>query len=41
MKPLEITFVSNSRWQNPKELPNRSTINGGMAKTAKRYVACD
>ncbi len=28
----------NSTWQNCKERPNRSTNNGDMTETAKRYV---
>ena len=30
MKPSEMSFKSNSRLQNRKEYPNRSTNNGDM-----------
>ncbi len=35
-KPTEMTFSSNSRWQNR---PNRSTNNGDMAERAKRPMS--
>ena len=41
MKPPEMAFLSNSRWQNRKEHSNRSTNNGDLAETAKRYVVCE
>ncbi len=28
-------------WQNSQERPNRSTNNGDLAETAKRYVICE
>ena len=36
MKPSEMDSSSNSRWQNRKERPNRSTNNGYMAERAER-----
>ena len=36
MKPSEIASLSNSRKQNRKERPNRSTNNGDMDEKAKR-----
>ncbi len=40
MKPSEMAFLSNSRFQNrPKESPNGSTNNGDMAEKAKRPVS--
>ena len=38
IKPSEMAFLSNSRWQNRKERPNRSTNNGDMDEKAKRLV---
>ena len=38
MAPSEIAFLSNSRWQNRKERPNRSTNSGHMVEIAKRPV---
>ncbi len=40
MKPSEMASLSNPRWKNRKERPNRTTNNGDMAVTAKRYVIC-
>ena len=34
MKQSEMAFLSNSRWQNRKERPNRSTNNGYIAEAA-------
>ena len=36
MKPSEKAFLLNSRGQNKKQRPNRSTKNGDMAERAKR-----
>ncbi len=36
-----MAFLSNYRWQNRKERPNRSTNNGDMADTAKCDVFCE
>ena len=33
MKPWKMAFLSNSRWQNRKERPNRSTNSGYMIPT--------
>ncbi len=41
MKPSKMASVSNSRWKNVKERPNRLTNNGDMAETSERYVVCD
>ena len=38
-KNSEMSFSSNSRWQNSKERPNRTTNNGDMAETAKRPMS--
>ncbi len=38
MKLPKIAFLSNSRWQNRKERPNRSTNNRDMTKIAKHPV---
>ncbi len=38
LKQSEMTFISNSRKQNNKECPNRSTNNGNMVQRLKRYV---
>ncbi len=37
----EMAFLSNSRCQKRTKRSNRSTINGNMAETAKRSVACE
>ena len=34
-----MASLSNSRWQNRRERPNRTTNNGDMAKPAKRPVS--
>ena len=34
LQPSETASSSNSRWQNLKERPNRSTHNGDMAERA-------
>ncbi len=34
MKTSEMTFISNSWWQNRKERSNRSTNNGDMEEKA-------
>ena len=36
MKPSEMASLSNSRCQNRKERPNRSTNNGDVDEKAKR-----
>ena len=41
MKPSEMAFLSNSRWQNSKERPNRSTNNGHMVVKAKCDVVSE
>ena len=41
MKASEMASLSNFRWQNCKERLNRSTNNGDVADTAKRYVVCE
>ncbi len=35
-----MASVSNSRWQNCKERPNRPANNGDIVEIAKRYVVC-
>ena len=35
---IEILCLSNSRWQNRKERPNRSINNRDMAERTIRYV---
>ncbi len=37
MKPQEMAFSSNSKWQNRKERPNQSTNKGDMAERSKRF----
>ena len=39
MKPLEMAYLSNSRWQNLKERSNRFQNNGDMAERAKRPMS--
>ena len=39
MKTFEMASLSNYRWQNRKEYPNRSTNNGDMDEKAKRLVS--
>ncbi len=39
IKLSAITSLSNTRWQNRKELPNRFSNNGDMAERAKRPVS--
>ncbi len=39
MKPSEMASSSNSRWQNDKQCPNRSSNNGDMTERAKRPVS--
>ena len=41
MKPSEMASLSNSKWQNRKERPNRFTIIGDMSETAKDNVVCE
>ena len=38
MKPSEMAFLSNSRWQNSIERPNLSTDNGDMVDKGKSDV---
>ncbi len=38
MKPSEMASLSNSRWQNCKERPKRSTNNEDMVETAENPV---
>ena len=39
MKPSEMAFSSNSKWQTRNERKNRSTNKGDMAKGDKRPVS--
>ena len=39
MQQSEITSLSDSRCQNLKERPNRSTNNGDLVDEAKRYLS--
>ncbi len=36
-----MASLSNSRWQNRKERPNRSTNNEYMIQRPKRSVVCE
>ncbi len=36
MKLSEMTYLSNSGWQNHKDRPNQSKNNGDMDEKAKR-----
>ena len=38
IKASEMAILANSRWQNCKERPNRSTNKGDMTTTVKRYI---
>ena len=38
LQPSEMALLSNSRWQNRKERPNRSTNNGDIGENAKHSV---
>ena len=38
LQPWEMASLSNSRWQNRTERPNRFTDNVNIIWTAKRYV---
>ena len=38
LKPSEMAFLTNSRWQNRKERSNRPTSNGDTVEKPKRNV---